>query len=49
MEKASESTANVSSKIVKQPEIGKYLVTFCHLPLKFHIMAERLLFFDSFG
>ena len=47
MEKASGSTAKVSSKLFKELEKAKYQVTLCHLPLMFHII-EQLHYFDIF-
>ena len=51
MEKASGSTAKISSTIVKELEIAYYQITFCHFPLCFIELKDlyTLIFLRSFS
>ena len=51
MEKASGSTAKISSTIVKELEIAHYQITFCHFSLCFIELKDfyTLIFLGSFS
>ena len=50
MEKASESTAKVSPKIVKELKIAKSRITFCHFPYDIQLKnLYTLIFLDDFN